>query len=318
MNHASWAADDPGAASTVESCYAAGMWVLERGDTDAARSWLARCAAAPGGDADARCALLAGAIATEEGDFAGAARHYRRAADLAPDDLAITRQLAETLSAAGAFPEAIRVLEDAAGRHPEDADTLVDLGYIHAASGDPAGARAALERAARARPGDAAIQRALGEVYEAAGEPARAANAYAAAGETLAPRTANDLARLYLQLERYPEAEAVFRRLRATDPDGQLVAQHGLTWCRIKEQDWRGAFDTALGATRLDRYGLTTAFLAYARDRLFGRAPDAAAREADLAERFAAELREHYELHSGDGLADEAFPAAVGEGGERG
>jgi Flp pilus assembly protein TadD len=233
--------------------------------------------------------------------------------------MAIIRQLGEALSADGAFAEAITVLEEAARLHPEDADTLVDLGYVYLAAGDPAGARAALERAARARPGDPAIQRALGEVYEAAGDPGRAADAYAAAGAALSPRTANDLARLYLQLERYADAEAVFRRMRATDPDGQLVAQHGLTWCRIKQRDWRGAFDTALGATRLDRYGLTTAFLAYARDQLFGRAPDAAAREADLAERFAAELREHYELQGAEGPAGEDVAAvSAGEGGERG
>lgn len=318
MNHASWAADDSGAV-TVESCYTAGTAALDRGDAASARAWLARCTAAPGGDADARCALLAGAIAAEEADFAGAAEHYRRAADLAPDDMAIVRQLGEALSADGAFDEAIRVLEEASRRHPEDADTLVDLGYVYLAGADPAGARTALERAARARPGDPAIQRALGEVYEAAGDPGRAADAYAAAGAAVSPRAANDLARLYLQLERYADAEAVFRRLRATDPDGQLVAQHGLTWCRIKQRDWRGAFDTALGATRLDRYGLTTAFLAYARDQLFGRVPDATAREADLAERFAAELREHYELQGDEGQAGEDVAAvSAGEGGERG
>ena len=35
-----------GAGDTVESCYAAGLWTLDRGDTDGARYWLARCNAA--------------------------------------------------------------------------------------------------------------------------------------------------------------------------------------------------------------------------------------------------------------------------------
>jgi Flp pilus assembly protein TadD len=312
-----------GAGDTVESCYAAGLWTLDRGDTDGARYWLARCNAAPGGTADARCAALGGAIATEEGDFDGAVEHFRRATRLAPDDPALARQLGEVLSASGRLDEAAGVLDEAARRQPDDADTLVDLGYVRMLAGDGAGARQALERAAQLRPDDPAIGRALGQVYEAAGDPAAAAAALAAGGD-LSPRAANDLARLYLQLERYADAEGVFRRLGQLAADDQpgaqqglaaddrLVAQHGLVWCRIKQGDWRGAFDLALSATRLDRYGLTTDFLAYARDRLFGRAPDAAAREAELGERFAAEMREHYELHE----ETEAAVAAVGGAGE--
>jgi hypothetical protein len=110
----------------------------------------------------------------------------------------------------------------------------------------------------------------------------------------------NDLARLYLQLERYSDAEAVFRSLRKLDPTHELLAQHGQTWCRIRRRDWRGALDVALNATRLDRYDLTTAFLTYAKDQLFGSAPDAERREAELGERLRAELYEHAELYSDD------------------
>lgn len=265
-------------ADTVETCYAAGLAALERGDFDAA------------------------------------ATHLQHAVELAPDDAELARQLGEALSAGGRLDEALAVLDAAARRHPDDPETLLDLGYARVAMGDTAGARAALERAVRARPDDPAIRRALGQVYETAGEPAQAAAAYAAVGDQRSPRLANDLARLYLQLGRYAEAEDAFQRLATLDPDDQLVAQHGLAWCRIKQGDWRGAFDTALGATRLDRFGLTTAFLAYAKDRLFGQVPDAAIREADLEERFLTELREHYELH-GDEPAG-AVPAAGGDRGE--
>ena len=51
-------------------------------------------------------------------------------------------------------------------------------------------------------------------------------------------------------------------------------------------------------ATRLDRFDLTTTFLAYAKDRLFGHIPDAVQREAELGDRFRAELRAHAEMHS--------------------
>ena len=58
-------------------------------------------------------------------------------------------------------------------------------------------------------------------------------------------------------------------------------------------------------ATRLDRFDLTTAFLAYAKDRLFGTIPDAAEREAELGTRFWAELQDHAEMHSDEAREDE-------------
>jgi hypothetical protein len=118
-----------------------------------------------------------------------------------------------------------------------------------------------------------------------------------------------DLARLYLGLKRYAEAEEACDALRRSDPEHALLAQHGMTLCRIKRGDWRGALDVALNATRLDRFDLTTAFLSYATDRLFRRVPDAEPREADLTERFLAELREHEDAHAdeeeGVGLSGE-------------
>src|SRR5207237_77500 len=115
-----------------------------------------------------------------------------------------------------------------------------------------------------------------------------------------------------LELERYAEAEAAFRRLAAVDPEHELVARHGQAWCRIRQGDWRGALEAALDMTRLDRYDLTTAFLAYARDRLFGSVSESDTREAELGERFRSEMLEHLEWHGQD-----AIPAAAREGAER-
>src|SRR5436189_254214 len=83
------------------------------------------------------------------------------------------------------------------------------------------------------------------------GAPESAAEALSRLQEGLEiPGPVADLARLHLQLGRYTEAERAFRRLRALDPDNQLLAQHGMTWCRIKKGDWRGALESALTATR--------------------------------------------------------------------
>jgi tetratricopeptide (TPR) repeat protein len=194
---------------------------------------------------------------------------------------------------------------DAAAGEPADprcAALRVDLGFARLMGGDAPRARAALERAAEMLPEDADIRIALAQVYEAVGEPARAADALLQVPpEALSPRLLGERARLLLDLERWNEAEETFRALgRLDDPASDLLAVHGQCWCRIRTGDWRGALDAALGATRLDRYDLTTAFLAYAKDRLFSHPADAARREAELGERLRAELREHADLHSGD------------------
>jgi hypothetical protein len=113
----------------------------------------------------------------------------------------------------------------------------------------------------------------------------------------------SDLARLFLESERFAEADIAFRRLQVVDPEHHVVAQHGRIWCQIKAGDWRGALELAIGAAQVDRFDLTTALLAYAKDRLFTRVEDdeAAAREAALGERFMAELRDHAEQHRDDG-----------------
>lgn len=299
---------------TVEASYAAGQQALERGDLDAARELAARCAAAPGGDTDARCARLSAAIASEDGDFEGAAATLRQALERAPADATLVRLLGEALSANGQLAEAATALEDGARQNPGSADVLLDLGFARAALGDSAGALDALERAAAANPNDASVQRALANMYEAAGRAEAAAKTYAALGDELGPAGVISLARLYLRLGQYREAERAFRRLARLTPDDQLVAEHGMIWCNLKQGDWRGAFNVALGATRLDRYGLTTSFLAYAKDRLFGQVPDAAGREAELEQRLLDEVREQYELYStatAGGRSELLTPASV-------
>lgn len=245
----------------------------------------------------------AGLAALEEGDFDEAIVHLRAAVALDPADGAVWRNLGEALAATGDFAGAGAVLDEAAGRAPEDTATLLDLAHVRQMGGDGAAARAAIERAAALKPEDIGIRLSLAQIYESVGETALAAATFSDVARVVAsPAVLNNLARLYLALGQYREADATFRRLRALDPESDLVARHGRIWCQIKRRDWRSALELSLGAAKADRYDLTTALLAYARDRLFTRVPagEIEVREAELEGRVMAALHEHAELYSAD------------------
>jgi tetratricopeptide (TPR) repeat protein len=302
------------AADSVQACYVAGMEALARGDYVAAREWVGRCDAAGGEGGDARCLALRGAIAVEEGEFDEAISQLKRAVGMALTDTSLRRQLGEALAASGDLRGAAATLDEAAQLAPDDVAVLVDLAHVRQMLGDASGAREAIEHAAEVQSADAIIQLALARIYESNGELELAAASFDVVAQALptAP-VLLDLARLNLRLGRYGEAEAAFKQLAALDPDRDLVAQHGRIWCRIKRRDWRGALEFALFVAKADRFDLTTALLAYAKDRLFTRVSDAdaAAREADLEARFLAELQDQAELYSADLVG-------AGEDGERG
>lgn len=288
-------------AATVEEAFAAGLAALEAGEIDEARAWAARGDALPGGAADPRALALRGALAAASGDTAAYEAAVDQIVARADDMPALVREMVDAVAAGAGASRARALLEAVARRVPEAPPMLVDLGYLRVIEGDAPGARAALERAAALAPGDPGISRALAQIYERVGELDLAAAALSQLARSApSPAVLSELARLSLRLERPVEAEAAFRRLATLDPEHALFALHGQTWCRIRRGDWRGALEAALGATRLDRYDLTTAFLAYARDRLFTEAPDWEAHERELGERFQAELVEHAELHAED------------------
>ena len=291
---------DPTTGGDAAACSARGLAALAAGQFAEARQWAARCLAAPGGASDAGCALLAGRLALEECELDDAVEQR-----LAPGDGAIARVLGEALAANGASREARAVIEEAARRAPRDADILVDLAFLCLLDRDWLAAREAIERAAACAPGSHDVLLAQARVYEALGEAALAA--------TSSPAVLGDLVRLFLTADRYPEAEAAFRKLQAIDPEHALFAQHGRIWCRIQAGDWRSALELAVSATHADRYELTTELLAYARDRLFTQVPDAeiVAREAALRERLLLAVREHAEQHRVGGEPLTAEPAAA-------
>jgi predicted Zn-dependent protease len=288
---------------SVESCYAAGVEALEQGNMAKAQDWADRCGRLPGSARDARYASLQGRIAATRGNFQEAADHLRKAMRLAPGETNWARELVEVLQTAGQLSEAVLLLENLTRKQSKQADLFVDLGYARLANGDREGARKDLERAAALEPKDKAVQFSLAQMYQAIGKPALAAEILSKKfGRDASPRLLNQLAGLFLHLERYAEAEATFRALGERDAAALLMVQHGIMWSRIKRSDWRGALDVALDATRLDRHGVTTRFLAYARDRLFARPPNALEREAELLRQLRDELDEYAELHTTDAI----------------
>ena len=260
----------------------------------------------------------AGLAALDAGDFDVAVVQLTTAARLAPDAIAIGRQLGEAQAASGDLMGARATLDGLAARAPDDTAVLIDLAHVSQIAGDGVAARAAIERAAALQSDDPVIRLAQACLYESQGELALAAKAFTALAEQApSPGVLGNLARLYLVLGQYREADATFRQLGILDPDAELVARHGRIWCQVKRGDWRSALEQALGAARADRYDLTTALLAYARDRLFTRVPpeEIAERETALAARFGAELREYAELYDADPLVQ---PLNDGEEGARG
>ncbi len=292
---------------TVEVCFAAGLQALYSGNIEEAVAWAIQCDTAPGNgnSTDGRCAVLHSLIAAETGDLDASVTYLRHAAQLAPEDILVARRLSEVLIEREAWSEAATTLERAVASKPDDADLLVDLGYFFLMSNNRAKARATLERAASLRPEDEAIQYSLAQMYEALGEAALAiAILLPLAQHTASLQLLNELSLLLLQSSRWDEAEASFVRLQQRDPDHELVAQHGRICCRMKKQDWRGAFHLALEVTRIDRYALTTTLLAYIKDRIFGQGSNYEQREAELVVRVMAELHEHAELHSGEEISN--------------
>ncbi len=285
--------------ATVASCYAAGLQALEQANVAEARAWADRCNALQDASRDARCAALHGKIAVAMGNFEEAANHFRAATRLDQGEFA--RQFVEVLQINGQLEEAEEVLENLTREDPK-ADLFIDLGYARLATGDRAGAREALERAVALQPQDKAVLFSLAQMYQAIDEPALAAEILSQMRGEASPRLLNELTRLFLHLQRYSDAEESFRALGERDRAAELMAQHGIIWCHIKRTDWRGALEVALDATKLDRYGVTTKFLTYAKDRFFTSPLDASEREAELLQHLREEMDVYAEQHNSDAI----------------
>ena len=166
------------------------------------------------GDTPAARLRLA-AYARDAGDLDLALGHLRRAAQLAPDEAAITVTLAETLHEAGRAGEAAGVLDAFLRRRPGDVDALAARARV-SGTDLPAAARPAEDRLARAR-----------DLYDASAEdPALLSEADALIASLLAegrqPLALALGARIAFDAQDYPAAAE--RALQAVEEDPRDAA----------------------------------------------------------------------------------------------
>jgi len=122
------------------------------GSLDAARAALTRAAKIEATDAAAvngleRRYLAFADVALDERRYGEAARFYRRAAALRPDDVAPPIGVARALAAQDRREDALATAEAAVQRDPRSAKAQLALGDVRLRFGDRAGARQAFERA---------------------------------------------------------------------------------------------------------------------------------------------------------------------------
>jgi tetratricopeptide (TPR) repeat protein len=136
----------------------------------------------------------------DQGDYAGAAAGYERAARLDPGSLPAQIGLGSSLLALERHDEARQAYAAAARLHPEDPWPYYGLGQVETATGRTEEALAAYREFARIQPGDANAQGRIGRALHALG--------------------------------RFPEAVLAFERAEAIDPRyftcGCRPTEHGL------------------------------------------------------------------------------------------
>jgi tetratricopeptide (TPR) repeat protein len=238
---------------------------------------------------------------TELGQSDEAIETLERATDLAPEDPDAWRQLGIAHMTAGERKAAVEAFRTSLRLHPGQVPVLVDLGNLLFMLARPQEAIDALEQARRLLAGDVPILRNLADMYISTSRLEEGLRTTLEILELLPEDilACCDAAWLYLQSDRLDEAAAMFRTLRRIDPDQEheLYAVHGLVMTEIRRRNWRRALELAIDATRLDRYDLTTSFLIYTSNKLFGKSKEnVAAKELDV--RFEAEHREHRRQHA--------------------
>jgi tetratricopeptide (TPR) repeat protein len=265
------------------------------------RSWELAQAALAGHPDDPGLLQLAGKAGLEL-DEDEAVEYLRKASELAPENADAWRDLGEALVVAGQPAEALEALRRAAQLRPEDLGALVDLAHLVHASGDPEGAIELLEQVVARDPGHVGALRSLADMYRSTGreEEALATLEQLAAALPDDALAALDLAELNLDLGLHDEAAAAFRRLRDIDdePDHEIFAYHGMIETELRRERWRSALDIAVDATRVDRFGRTTAVLAYVVSQVFGPGDRPAPSREEIDEALASSRAEHRQLHS--------------------
>jgi tetratricopeptide (TPR) repeat protein len=244
---------------------------------------------------------LAGQAATDLGLDDGVA-YLSKAAELAPSDADVWRDLGDALMFDGRLNEAGDAFRRALALRPDDTAALVDLGHTDYQSGRLEEAVEHLSQAAELDPGNAAALRGLVEAHRRGGntELALASAVRVAELHPVDVVAAMDVAELSLDLGRLEEAVAAFARLRALDDEAEhdVYAYHGMIEAEIRQGNWRRALDLAVDATRVDRLGRTTDLLAFIVAQVFGEGENPAPSRGEVEETLARARAEHRLLHA--------------------
>ncbi len=164
---------------------------------------------------------------------------FRAGADHPAARLALGRALLEQ----GRADEAAATLSEAVSAYSEDVFVRYWLGVALLQANRLEEAAVSLRRAAEMQPAFAEAHLKLAEALYAAARFAEAETAWLAGlaeDPTHHPGSWNDLGFLYLQTERFEEAERLFERALALDPDLAQALINAAT-LRLRAQDWEGA-----------------------------------------------------------------------------
>jgi tetratricopeptide (TPR) repeat protein len=200
---------------------------LDRDDLDGAREMTLKVTCAQPENTEAH--FLLGVIEYIEGNFEAALRSYRVVEEIDGLDCNLALNIALVCEALGLHKDAIKNLEHALARGEANAKVYEVLSDLYRAIGDNAQAGRVLERALSKFPTDASLHYHLGLARLAVRNYLLAEASFQAAGR-LSPDSVGpleELAQLYLELERFEDAAAVLSQLTRLDI---LSAQN---WVRL-------------------------------------------------------------------------------------
>lgn len=164
-------------------------------------------------------------------DYSSAAQTLRRALELAPKDLEIKRELAESLLASEQFSEALKLYEELAAAKPKDAQIPLRISQIYRQEHDLAKAREAQDRAKALDPESLDVRYNEVNLLEAEGKyteaiallkemvDSTAREAYSPPERTNRAILLERLGLLYRSNDQTQEAVEVFRQIAKLDPD---------------------------------------------------------------------------------------------------
>ncbi len=167
-----------------------------------------------------------GVLRNQLGDTTGSEAAYRRALQLAPNDLDILNNLGVVLFKAEKYEEAKVMFDKLSGLNPTSISAKVNLGAAAANAGDMPKAIGAWKEVLRAEPGRVAVRLDLANALYEAGETDAARFHYTQvlASNKRSAEALNGLGLCHLNGNKLPQAEAAFRS--AVEADAKLMAAH--------------------------------------------------------------------------------------------